>query len=534
MRRWNGWGDEQVQLPLAPEAKQFLLEVLGQAKNGPNADLNTAIARLSASRLADTKLWTTNSAQRIRYSLGQSLPDWLQLRYGLIAQVPDAVAFPESREEVRAVLQLAAQQGCVVIPYGGGTSVAGHVNVQASSRPVITLVMQRMMQLQSLDTEAQLATFGAGVLGPDLEAQLRARGFTLGHFPQSFEYSSLGGWVVTRSSGQQSLGYGRIEAMFAGGHLETPGGSLDIRAFPASAAGTDLREIVLGSEGRIGVLTDVTVRVQRLPEKESFIAVCFPDWESGRQALRQMAQQQIPLSMLRLSNAAETATSLKLAGHVQQVAWLERYLRWRGCAEQKCMAIIGASGSALQVRQALQQAKQVWRQHSGIGLGTLLGKKWQHGRFRNVYLRNTLWEMGYAIDTVETATDWSRITPLMQAVEQAARGAFAEEGEAVHTYTHLSHVYTQGASVYTTFVYRLSGDYQTDLRCWQRLKRAASEAITTFGGTISHQHGVGLDHAPYLHVEKGQAGLEVIRSLYRHFDPQDMMNPGKCVAAKGD
>jgi len=529
MRRWNGWGDDGIELTVKPEALAFLQSRLGVGTPFGDADFAEVCAQVPASRLPAHDLIDTSAAVRVRHSLGQSLPDWLQMRYGRIAAFPDGVAFPESRAQVRQLIAYAQQHNVALIPYGGGTSVVGHLAVMDAELPVLCVSMLRMAQILNLDPEAQLATFGAGVFGPDLEAQLRARGYTLGHFPQSFEYSTLGGWVVTRSSGQQSLRYGRIEQLFAGGKVETPVGTLDIPTFPASAAGTDLREIVLGSEGRIGILTDVTVRITRLPEQEQFHAVFFPDWEQAQRAVRAIAQAKLPLSLLRLSNANETLTSLTLAGHQKLIALLETYLGWRSCREQKCVLLIGASGTAAQLRFGIRQAMQIARRHAGVAIGRKMGEKWKQGRFKNVYLRNSLWQLGYAIDTVETACDWPQVTAMMNGIEQAVRAAFADIGEAVHAYTHLSHLYAQGASVYTTFVYRLSGDYQQDLARWQKLKASASAAIVRHGGTISHQHGVGRDHAAYLSVEKGALGIATMQKLFRHFDPQQIMNPGKLL-----
>ena len=529
MRRWNGWGDDTVEVALNTEALAFLEARIGRSAAPRDAGFDEACAGIPASRLPAHPLVDTSTATRALHALGQSLPDWLRLRHGRLGPVPDGVAFPESAEQARALLAYAQERGAAVIPFGGGTSVAGHVNVADAARPALCLDMRRMRSLLALDREAQLATFGAGVTGPDLEAQLRAHGYTLGHFPQSFEYSTLGGWVVTRSSGQQSLRYGRIEQLFAGGRVETPAGTLEIPTFPASSAGVDLREMVLGSEGRLGILTEATVRVTRLPEHEAFHAVFFPDWERAERAVRELAQAKLPLSMLRLSNAMETTTMLALAGHARQVGLFERYLAWRGCGAGKCMLMIGVTGARSGAKAALRAALGIARAARGVHVGRALGERWRHGRFRNVYLRNTAWRHGYAIDTVETAVDWPGVARTMRAVETAAGEAFAAHGERVHAYTHLSHLYPQGASVYTTFVYRLSGDFETDLARWRDLKRAVSEAIVASGGTISHQHGVGIDHAPWLAAEKGELGLGAMRALFRQFDPSGCMNPGKLV-----
>ncbi|MYM66558.1 FAD-binding protein [Pseudoduganella sp. FT55W] len=528
MRRWNGWGDESVEFALNGEALAFLAQRIGAGKPVADAALAQACAQIAESRLPPHRLIDTSAEVRLRNALGQSLPDWLRLRYGVIGSAPDGVAYPESAQDVRDLLDYAQQYGVALIPQGGGTSVAGHLTAPGGV-PSLTVNMTRMRQLLYLDTESQLATFGAGVLGPDLEAQLRARGYTLGHFPQSFEYSTLGGWVVTRSSGQQSLRYGRIEQMFRGGSMETPSGTLHLPTFPASAAGPDLREMVLGSEGRLGILTEATVRVSAAPAYEAFHAVFFPDWAGAETAVRQIVQAGLPLSMLRLSNALETTTMLALAGHKKLISLLEGYLSLRGCGEGKCMLMIGVSGRKPAARSALRAALALAAPHGSVHVGRYMGNKWKQNRFRNVYLRNAAWSHGYAIDTVETAVDWPRVEIMMRSVEAAATAALGAHGEQVHAYTHLSHLYAQGASVYTTFVYRLAGDYESDLARWKSLKKAVSMAIVENGGTISHQHGVGSDHAPYLAAEKGKLGMSSLRALFEHVDPQGIMNPGKLL-----
>jgi alkyldihydroxyacetonephosphate synthase len=529
MRRWNGWGDDAIEFALNDEAQAFLRERIGASSGVPSAPFEQACAGIPPSRLPAHWLVDTGAAIRARHALGQSLPDWLRLRYGKLGNVPDGVAFPDSAEQVRELLNFAQQADAIIIPYAGGTSVAGHLTVPGGARPVLSVNLAHLRAMSNLDTDAQLATFGAGVFGPDLEAQLRAHGYTLGHFPQSFEYSTLGGWVVTRSSGQQSLRYGRIEQLFAGGSVESPAGTLDLPTFPASAAGTDLREMVLGSEGRIGILTEATVRITPLPDVEAFHAVFFPSWDAACAAVRAIAQSKLPLSMLRLSNQLETLTMLTLAGHKTLIGLLEAYLSLRGCRDGKCMLMIGATGKKPQARAAIKDALAIARGHAGVHVGRTMGDKWKQNRFRNVYLRNAAWELGYAIDTCETAVDWAGVPAMMDAVEQAGSAALAGEGERVHTYTHLSHLYAQGASVYTTFVYRLSGDYETDLARWRALKAGICQAIVAHGGTISHQHGVGTDHAPYLAAEKGELGMSAMRAMFAHFDPDGRMNPGKLV-----
>lgn len=376
---------------------------------------------------------------------------------------------------------------------------------------------------------SHLATFGAGIAGPDLEAQLCAQGFTLGHFPQSFELSTLGGWIATRSCGQQSLGYGRIERLFAGGHLETPAGSLELPSFPASAVGPDLKEIVLGSEGRFGIITEATMRITPLPEKEVFHAVFLPNFEYGMAAARQIVQAGLPLSMIRLSTANETKTMLALAGHRKLIGAMEKFLSMCGISNEKCMLMLGFTGRKAVVCVARSEALAIASGHHGVHVGKIFGKQWHKKRFFTPYLRNNLWELGYALDTLETATHWNNVPVMIKAVEESLHNALKEINERVHVFTHLSQLYNSGASIYSSYFFRMAPGADETLSRWQALKAAASREIVKNGGTISHQHGVGTDHIPYMAAEKGELGMAVISNLCKQFDPQGIMNPGKLI-----
>ena len=529
MRRWNGWGDDTIDYPLPASAERYLERLVGRGTPPRDATLAEVVAAAPPSRLPAHPLVSTDAVERVRHARGQSLPDWIALRSGRLGPLPDGVAYPTSADEIRELLGYAREVGACLIPYGGGTSVVGHINPLPGEAPVLTVDLARLNRLRSFDEASKLATFEAGISGPDLEAQLRARGCTLGHFPQSFELSTLGGWVATRSSGQQSLGYGRIERLFAGGSLEAPAGSLVLPPFPASGAGPDLREMVLGSEGRLGILVEITVRASLLPEKECFHAVFFPDWERGQAAVRKIMQARLPLSMLRLSTPTETATTLALAGHPRVLGTLERMLAVRGVGSEKCMLILGLSGREALVKAARKEALGLAKEHGGVHVGRTFGNQWFKSRFRTPYLRNTLWERGYALDTLETATDWAHVSTMVEAIEAALRSSLDETGERVHVFTHLSHLYPYGSSIYTTYLYRQAPDPEETLRRWQVLKAAASRAILAHGGTISHQHGVGTDHLPYISQEKGPLGLAAIRDVCQRLDPEGMMNRGKLI-----
>lgn len=533
MKRWNGWGDTSVAYPLPERAADLLSERLGPGVQKPDAEFDQVLTSVPTSRLSPHPLVTTDPEARIRHARGQSLPDWIALRSGRIGVFPDGVAYPETDQDTRALLDYAREIGARLIPYGGGTSVVGHITPLPGARPVLTLDLCRMNRLLALDEKSHLATFEAGVAGPDLERQLDTRRMVLGHYPQSFEYSTLGGWIATRSTGQQSYYYGRIEALWAGGHVETPSGALDLPPHPASAAGPDLKQILLGSEGRLGVITRAIVRVRLKPEVEEFFGVFFREWGEGAEALRELAQGSARVSMLRLSDPPETETTLALAGRERLMEWAERGLGAAGFPSPRSLLLYGVTGERGAAERARVLTNRVARKHGGLPVPVLIGPMWAKTRFRTPYLRNALWDAGYAIDTLETALPWAAVMPAAAAIADALRKGLSESGERVLVLTHFSHVYLDGASLYVTFLFRRTADPEELLDRWKKLKAAASRAIVQCGGTISHQHGVGLDHAAYLAAEKGELGMALLDAIRRTADPEGIMNPGKLFRTEG-
>ncbi|WP_067519284.1 FAD-binding oxidoreductase [Endozoicomonas ascidiicola] len=527
-RRWNGWGDESYVKEVSEHGRRLIHSIIGEPKPLPSVSLEDVVAKVPASRLPDHAVISKDQEERVRHARGQSFPDWLAMHNGEYDIFPDGVAYPESSSQVRELLDLAVEHDFEVIPYGGGTSVAGHITPQKSQRAILTIDMGRMNQLLDLNEESQVATFGAGTPGPLVESQLRVRGYTLGHYPQSWELSTVGGWVASRSSGQQSLGFGRIEQMFAGGRMETLHGTLDIPSIPASSAGPDIREMTMGTEGRLGIFTEVQVRVTRLAEEEKFFVVFMPNWNSAKKAVRELVQNNVPMSMMRVSNAKEAKAHIHLGTKESQFKLMDRYLRFRGLGDDRCMLTFGVTGSKAQNKTSLKQVRKTLKGHGGIGgpIAQVMGKIWAEGRFKFPYLRETTWQEGIAIDTLETSTDWENVDTVLQGIEDSLESALKDDNENVMVFTHLSHMYSQGCSIYTTYFFRCADSYEATLQRWQKMKSSASEVIARSRATISHQHGVGKDHAPYLEAEKGKLGMRLIRTMTEDFDSDGRLNPG--------
>lgn len=529
MKRIQGWGNIETDYPLPEPAKNYLKNVIGEPTTQKNMSLEELIKKIPSSRLPEHPLITTEPEERLRHARGQSLNDWIDMLDGLIDTFPDGVAYPQDEQDVRNLIDFAKEHKINLVPYGGGSSVVGHLTPPKEGPPTLSVDLAKMNQLLHLDEENLEATLAAGVRGPKLEAQLEKHGYILGHFPQSWEYSTLGGWIVTRSVGQQSYHYGRIEPLFVTGHMETPSGPLDLPHVPRSAAGPDLRHILLGSEARLGILTKATMRIRRLPEEEHFYSAFFPNFEVGFKAMREIAQAELPLSMLRLSDPLETETNLQLAGKLNLINLAKHGLRLFGQGEQRCMLIYGLTGNPAINHLADRQLAYYVRKNQGMVVRFYIGEKWEKSRFHTPYLRNTLWDLGYALDTLETALPWEKIKLCQEKILHDIEHGLEEKNEPVFVFSHISHVYTNGGSLYISYLYRRSKDPQETLENWQKLKGLASEQIVAYDGTISHQHGVGLDHKPYLSAEKGPLGMAMLENLIKDIDPQGIMNRNKLI-----
>ena len=540
---WWGWGRADDRPVLGAAAKEMLAEVLGPLEAAGRVDL--AEVELPASQSLPEALIEAaggpgavsfEAEDRVRHSAGKSYPDLFRMRSGRPADAPDAVLAPADAAAVAAVLEVCSRERIAVVPFGGGTSVVGGVEpARGGFERLVSLDLGALRDVE-VDERSQTATLGPGLRGPEAEDALNARGYTLGHFPQSFPYATIGGFAATRSAGQASSGYGRFDELVTAVTMQTPSGPLSTLETPHTAAGPALRELIVGSEGTLGVITDVTVRIRPLPTTRRYEAWIVAGFDEGVELARALAQDDVLPDVFRLSDRDETRTSLAMSGLAGlKKAAMDRYLSLRDRSEG-CIVIAGWEGDREPVARRRALSAAVMRRHGAVALGRSAGDAWAHGRYEGPYMRDLLMDEGVMVETLETSHTYARLGELYAAVRTALHeamaaaapwtaGAAASPGSLVMC--HVSHVYRDGASLYFTFLSpRRAG---AEIEQWRAVKSAACEAIVGAGGTITHHHAVGIDHAPYMPAEIGELGVATLRAVKRQLDPAGVMNPGKLL-----
>ncbi len=536
--RWWGWGDPAHAPTLGARELAFLADTIGLAP-APRPPVALGRVRLAPSALPAGVLDRLRAivgsggvrddhAERVAHAAGKGYPDLVRMRAGEPQGAPDAVVRPTGHDQVRAVLELCGQASLAVVPFGGGTSVVGGVApLRGEHGAAIALDMGAMGAVLALDRRSHTVKVQAGMRAAALERHLAARGLTLGHFPQSFEYVSLGGCAATRSAGQASTGYGAIDKMVLGLRLAAPADDIELAAVPASAAGPSLRQLLVGSEGTLGVISELDLRVRRAPAQRVYEGIFFTAFAAGAEWLRELACQHALPDVARLSDEPETAMSLALAGAGGVKGRLGRaYVNARGY-RGGCLAIVGVEGTREDVAFRRERALSLARRFGGLPVGRSPGQAWLRARYSAPYLRDELLTRGVMVETLETAAQWSGLHELHREVAAAIGQALHACGTPGLVMCHLSHVYESGASLYFTFLARQrEGD---EIGQWRAVKDAASEAILANGATITHHHAVGVDHARFMEREVGAGGLAALRALKAQLDPAGIMNPGKLL-----
>jgi len=548
--KWWGWGQEGIEFTHEdkPALAPFILESIGvDVRRMGTPPLRFDQLQIPDPALPDD-LWealeravsrkyvSLDPLDRVVHARGKSLRDLVWQRAGELPRIPDAVVRPGTEDEVAAILQAAMRFDAVVIPFGGGSSISGSLEAPSTdARPVISVDLERLDQVLEIDASSRLARVQAGVFGPDLEGQLAARGYTFGHFPDSFTHSTLGGWIATRSSGMQSDRYGDIADMTKGLRVVTPSGTLVTRPIPATSNGPSIREMVLGSEGRLGIITEATVHVRRIPEKRVILGYLFPNFAVALAAMQEIAAGECSVSVTRVSDANETQFSFAmrvmptLTDKLQSRAlrlFLRHRLGWD--LNQMCLSFIGYEGSERHVSAQRRAVGKLVKRHGGLCIGSGPGVLYDQKKFDIPYIRDFLLDRGAPGDVSETATTWSGLMPLYDAVIAAANEAFDQLSIKGYVMCHLSHSYHAGACLYFTFAFGATSS-DTMVSEYEVVKSAIQQAFVDNGATLSHHHAVGTEHAQWLEQDISAPGVAMLEALFAGTDPGQHLNPGKIV-----
>jgi len=548
--KWWGWGEPGVSFTNEdkPDLGPFIARMLEidvervtarpiafEELDVPEPSLGDAL-RAALETAVGAEHVSSDAHDRVVHARGKSLRDLVRHRSGDIGRVPDVVVRPASEDEVAAVLQAVVDEDAVLVPFGGGTNISGGLEApDDEGRTVVSLDMARLSRVIEIDAASRLARVEAGAFGPELERRLNERGWTIGHFPDSFTHSTLGGWIATRSSGMQSDKYGDIAEITRAVRVVTPAGVLATRPVPHASTGPSLREMVLGSEGRLGVITEATVQVHRLAERREILGYLFPDWPRAVAAMRAIAESEARPSVTRVSDARETQFSFAtkktptVVDRLQSRALATVLRRVKGFdLEQMCLSFIGYEGSPAHVSAQRELVGRIVARHGGLCVGRGPGELYDQKKFDTPYIRDYLLDRGALADVSETSAPWSALPVLYDRVVEAAYGAFAGLGAPGYVMCHLSHSYHSGACLYFTFALKPSGTREP-IEEYDVVKSAIQQAFVDAGATLSHHHAVGTEHARWLEEDVSPAGVAILEALFDGVDPGANLNPGKIV-----
>lgn len=470
---------------------------------------------------------TTDEFKRVQVGYGKTMIDIMRLRKGIVENLPDVVVYPSTTEDMEKLVEFAKKHGVHIYVYAGGSSVTRGTECMVAPNMILDL-RKNFNKVIAFNEVNQTITVQPGISGPDLEKILNnapenfgaAHRLTCGHFPQSFEYSCVGGWVVTRGSGQNSTYYGCAADLVLCQEYVTPVGKIRTDSAPRKATGPNIDQIMMGSEGTFGILTEVTLKVFKLSAKHRKFSYMFPTWEDGMAAMREVMQGEFGYpSVFRLSDAEETDMMMHMYGIADSP--LNALLSAKGFKpSQKCLMLGFADGEDGLQKNIVKNIRRIAHKYNAMSLTGYVTTSWEHGRFSDPYMRDTIQDYGIIIDTLECAVNWDN----MAQVHKDVRKAVKAWPNAICT-THISHSYPQGANLYFIFVIKT-----TDLDEFKRYHSSILEAIMKSGAALSHHHGIGKLFAPFLPGSIGEEQMKLLKALKAYFDPQGLMNPGGTLA----
>ena len=549
--KWWGWGHEDVTFDdsTKPELWPYLKRELGvdeirwekpvafEDVTLPEQKNNEAFLAAIRAGLGDGQV-VDDKKSRLVHAAGKSFRDLWLMRHGQVQFAPDCVVYPDTEEDVALVVRAAHEHGVVLVPFGGGSNIAGClVPSDRGGRMVVSLDMCRMHRVLEVDRYSLTARIQPGVYGQHLEDQLAEHGVTLGHFPDSFLHSTLGGWVATRSAGMQSDIYGKIEDMVISLRMVTPSGTIITRTVPKSSNGIDIKHLCIGSEGILGVITEVVVQVHHKPEKEDWYGWLFPDFKSGLDAIHECHRGDCMPTVTRLNDPKKTALSFAFkhpkTGIKDKIA---KAFKWyignvkKIDFNQCCLMVVKYEGTPQAFNRIKNRVTAIYKKHRGVCLGAEPGRSFAKVKFDFPHLRDYVMDRSIMADVSETATTWDNLRTLHESGLADVEQAIKDTGVDAWVGCHLSHSYRTGASLYFTFgCLQLEG---REIEQYLYVKKAAEDAFMKNGGTLSHHHAVGTEHLPWVEEDLSPTGLKAVKALKAGLDPNDIMNPGKIIPSE--
>lgn len=505
--------------------KKFNLPTLSDKKKEQVKDIFAAL---------NPKKISFNDDDRLALALGKSYYDVIRIFQGNGFFTSDVVITPNTHDEIQYILTQANNNNVFIIPYGGGSNVVGALsldNIATKNEIKCTIDLRAYKKLINIDEEHLTATFETGILGPELEKILNKKGYTLGHFPQSFEYSTLGGWIVTRGAGQESSYYGKMEDLVEHIKVATPIGTIESNQYSHDASGINVLPFFVGSEGTLGIVTEATVKIKKLPKSYRWIVALFPNFAEGTQYLKELAQSGIKPSVVRLSDTNETNLFSKMSAETSTGFWNDLkkeaqkfVLQWKNLSNP-CVLIMRFPQTEYSISSQIIFAKDLVSKYNGMLAPATIGNKWAESRFKLPYLRDTLVEHSIYIDTMETLVHWKNIQKLHQALTKELNKCAAFNKNKGIFLAHISHIYPNAACMYFTLITPMLKGRETEQ--WQEIKDLVTNTIMQHDGAVSHHHSVGLDHQKWYKKYTDTLALDLLKAIKQKLDPKGIMNPGK-------
>ncbi len=463
---------------------------------------------------------------RASHAMGYFFAELLLLRKGAINTPPDLVIYPKNEDEISKILQLCNRENIAITPMGGRSSVTRGLE---TSKGGISLDLTRHFDnILEINEINQAVKVEPGVYGPVLEKYLNAHSFTCGHFPQSFEYSTVGGWVAARGAGQESTHYGKIDDMVLALKVISPAGIIETKDYPANAQGWDLNKTFIGSEGSLGIITQITLKIRKYrPENTAYSSFVFKNFESATTCMRKTMQEGFGTpALFRISDPEETATAFKIKGFDNTFS--DKILRAFGYhSGKRCLMFVTTEGDSDYTQLVKNKIRKTARAHGGFHTGGKPAKDWLKQRYNSAYMRDPLMDVGIMTDTVETAVPWDKLLPLWKAVR-----TYLETRDKAHVMAHISHVYENGANLYFTFLSPMKKG--VELEDYTAYHKGLIDTIHQNGGSLSHHHGIGRTLAPWMEDEMGKTAMELMKASKKFLDPNGILNPGSIFGENPD